>query len=70
VHSHRRFDGYSVLTGSNEISEDHYGLHALAYNLGNFVRTLATAEPISASLKEKPAKIGAKVVRHGRYFIS
>ena len=46
-------------------------LHALAYNLGNFLRTLATPEPIKnwslASLKEKLIKIGAKVVSHGRY---
>jgi len=46
-------------------------LHALAYNLGNFMRTLAmpkTAEPWSlTSLKEKLIKIGAKIVRHGRY---
>jgi Transposase DDE domain group 1 len=46
-------------------------LHALAYNLGNFMRTLAlptTAEPWSlTSLKEKLIKIGAKVVSHGRY---
>ncbi len=46
-------------------------LHALAYNLGRFRRTLATSEPIKdwavTSLKEKPIKIGAKVVRHGRY---
>ena len=46
-------------------------LHALAYNLGNFMRTLAmpkAAEPWSlTSLREKPIKIGAKVVSHGRY---
>jgi Transposase DDE domain group 1 len=46
-------------------------LHALAYNLGNFLRTLATPEPIKdwslTSLKEKLVKIGAKVVSHGRY---
>jgi hypothetical protein len=46
-------------------------LHALAYNLGNFLRTLATPEPINdwslTSLKEKLIKIGAKVVSHGRY---
>ena len=46
-------------------------LHALAYNLGNFLRTLATPEPIKdwslTSLKEKLIKIGAKVVSHGRY---
>ena len=38
-------------------------LHALAYNLGNFLRTLATPEPIEGwsltSLKEKLIKIGA-----------
>ena len=46
-------------------------LHALAYNLGNFLRTLATPQPIKdwslTSLKEKLIKIGAKVVSHGRY---
>jgi hypothetical protein len=46
-------------------------LHALAYNRGNFMRTLAmpkTAEPWSlTSLREKLIKIGAKVVSHGRY---
>jgi hypothetical protein len=46
-------------------------LHALAYDLGNFLRTLATPEPIKdwslTSLKEKLIKIGAKVVSHGRY---
>jgi len=45
-------------------------LHALAYNLGNFLRTLATPEPIKdwslTSLKEKLIKIGAKVISHGR----
>src|SRR5271169_6469796 len=46
-------------------------LHALAYNLGNFLRTLATPEPIKdsslTSLKEMLIKIGAKVDSHGRY---
>jgi hypothetical protein len=46
-------------------------LHALAYNLGNFMRTLAmpkTAETWSmTSLREKLVKIGAKIVSHGRY---
>ena len=46
-------------------------LHALAYNLGNFLRTLATPEPIKdwslTSLKEKLIKIGAKVISPGRY---
>ena len=46
-------------------------LHVLAYNLGNFMRTLAmpkAAEPWSlTSLRDKLVKIGAKVVSHGRY---
>jgi hypothetical protein len=46
-------------------------LHALAYNLGNFLRTLTTPEPIKdwsmATLREKLIKIGAKVVGHARY---
>jgi hypothetical protein len=46
-------------------------LHVLAYNIGNFMRTLAmpkTAQPWSlTSLREKLIKIGAKVVSHGRY---
>jgi hypothetical protein len=48
-------------------------LHALAYNLGNFLRTLALPEAVAhwslTSLKEKLIKIGAKVVRHARYVI-
>jgi Transposase DDE domain group 1 len=43
----------------------------LAYNLANFLRTLATPEPIKdwsmTTLKEKLIKIGAKVVAHARY---
>jgi hypothetical protein len=39
--------------------------------VGNFLRTLATPEPINhwslTSLNEKLIKIGAKVVSHGRY---
>jgi hypothetical protein len=45
------------------------GSHVLAYNLGNFMRTLAmpkTAEPWSlTSLREKLVKIGVKVVATG-----
>ena len=45
--------------------------HARACNFGNFLRTLATPEPIKdwtlTTLKEKLIKIGAKVVSHGRY---
>jgi hypothetical protein len=46
-------------------------LHALAHNLGSFLRTLAALEAIAewslTSLREKLIKIGAKVVSHGRY---
>ena len=46
-------------------------LHALAYNLGNFLRTLALPEAVEhwslTTLREKLIKIGAKVVRHGHY---
>ena len=46
-------------------------LHVLAYNLGNFMRTLALpkiGEPWSLTgLREKLIKIGTKVVSHGRY---
>src|SRR4030081_2211841 len=45
--------------------------HALAYNLGNFMRTLAMPEAVETwsltSLREKLIKIGAKVVSHGCY---
>jgi len=46
-------------------------LHALAYNLGNFMRTLALPKGAElwslTSLCEKLIKIGARVVSHGRY---
>ena len=48
-------------------------LHALAYNLANLMRTLALPEAVKqwslTSLRKKLVKIGAKVVRHGRYVI-
>jgi hypothetical protein len=46
-------------------------LFALAYNLGNFLRTLALPRKISqwtlTTLREKLIKIGAKVIRHAGY---
>ncbi len=46
-------------------------LFALAYNFGNFMRTLALPDGVShwslTTIREKLIKIGAKVVRHGRY---
>src|ERR1700694_540049 len=48
-------------------------LHALAYNLANFMRTLALPEAVAlwslTSLREKLIKIGAKVVHHARYAV-
>ena len=48
-------------------------LHALAYNLANFMRTLALPEEVEhwslTTLREKLVKIGARIVRHGRYFV-
>ncbi len=46
-------------------------LHALAYNLANFLRTLALPDQIErwslTSLREKVVKIGAKMIAHARY---
>jgi len=46
-------------------------LHALAYNLANFMRTLVLPNEVEhwslTTLRKKLIKIGAKVVRHGRY---
>jgi hypothetical protein len=48
-------------------------LHALAYNLANFLRTLALPNEVErwslTSLREKVVKIGAKVIAHARYTI-
>ena len=48
-------------------------LHALAYNLANFLRTLALPEEMErwslTSLREKVVKIGAKVIAHARYTV-
>ena len=46
---------------------------ALAYNLGNFMRTLVLPDAVEqwslTTLREKLVKIGAKIVRHGRYIV-
>ena len=46
-------------------------LHALDHNLDNLMRTLALPKEVEhwslTTLREKLVKIGAKVVRHGRY---
>ena len=48
-------------------------LHALAYNLANFFRTLVLPDEVErwslTTLREKVVKIGAKVVTHARYTV-
>jgi len=48
-------------------------LHALAYNLANFLRTLATPDEIGTwsltSLRETLIKTGARLARHARYAV-
>ncbi len=48
-------------------------LFALAYNLANFLRQLALPKAVEhwslTTLREKLVKIGAKIVRHGRYVV-
>src|ERR687897_995036 len=48
-------------------------LHALAYNLANFLRTLALPAEVEhwslTTLRGKLVKIGARIVRHGRYVV-
>jgi hypothetical protein len=45
-------------------------LHALAYNLANFLRTIATPEVIKSwaltSLRERLIKTGTRLVKHAR----
>jgi hypothetical protein len=54
--------------GYNEVRMQ---LFALAYNVGNFLRTLALPRKVSqwtlTTIREKLIKIGAKVVRHAKY---
>ena len=48
-------------------------LFALAYNLANFLRSLALPDAVAqwslTTLREKLVKIGARIVRHGRYIV-
>jgi hypothetical protein len=48
-------------------------LFALAYNMGNFLRTTALPDSVRhwtlTTLREKLVKIGAKVISHARYFV-
>ena len=48
-------------------------LFALAYNLANFLRSLVLPDEVArwslSTLREKLVKIGARIVRHGRYLV-
>ena len=48
-------------------------LHALAYNLANFLRTLTLPQEVQhwslTSIRDKLVKIGAKLVTHARYAV-
>jgi hypothetical protein len=48
-------------------------LFALAYNLANFLRSLVLPNEVArwslTTLREKLVKIGARIVRHGRYLV-
>src|SRR4051794_29611063 len=48
-------------------------LFALAYNLANFLRSLVLPREVEhwslTTLREKLVKIGARIVRHGRYVV-
>ncbi len=48
-------------------------LFALADNLANFVRSLVLPDQVAqwtlTTLRERLVKIGARIVRHGRYFV-
>jgi Transposase DDE domain group 1 len=48
-------------------------LFALAYDLANFLRSLALPDQVAqwslTTLREKLVKIGARIVRHGRYVV-
>ena len=66
-----RYDDYALSCRRFDHNAVRLQLHALAYNLGNFMRTLALPDAVEhwslTSLREKLIKIGAKIVRHGRY---
>jgi hypothetical protein len=48
-------------------------LFTLAYNLANFLRSLALPDEVAqwslTTLRAKLVKIGARIVRHGRYLV-
>ena len=65
---------YSASFHSNKrITPSKHGSKHLAYKLANFLRTPAIPEGIErrspTSLRERPIKTGARMVRHARYAI-
>ncbi len=66
-----RTDGHVSPCQKFRNNEVRLQLHALAYNLANFMRTLALPRSVAhwslTTLREKLVKIGARMVRHGRY---
>ena len=55
----------------SSVSETYGQQEGSAYNLGTFLRRLALPASVEhwalTTLRDKPIKIGAKVVRHARY---
>ena len=67
----RRCRDFDLIQPGFRNNEVRLQLHVLAYNMGNFLRTLALPDEIEhwsmTTMREKLIKIGAKVTRHGRY---
>jgi hypothetical protein len=65
LHDAAQFDGLRVCFNAVRLK-----LHALAYNLANFLRTLALPKEVAqwstTTLRERLVKLGARIVRHGR----
>ncbi len=63
----------ALFSGDDSDATVRLQLHALAYNLANFLRTLAAPEAIEkwtlTSLRERLIKTGARLVRHARYAV-
>ena len=68
-----RQDGPRIPVNAFQHNAVRLQLHALAYSLTNFLRTLALPEDVEqwslTTLLEKLVKIGARIARHGRYVV-
>ena len=62
---------YEDTNDAERLRADPMQLFSLAYNAGNFLRTLALPRKVSqwtlTTIRKKLIKIGAKVVRHAKY---